>query len=240
MLSYDEKLERIKTEQISFVLGSKFVITFQEGSEDDFAPVRARIKNENSRLRKMGADYLLYTLLDAVVDNYFVVLDRLGERIEEVEEILLTQQAHANLQQIHELRRQMILLRKAIWPLREVITSLTRRETPLIKEETAIYLRDVYDHTVRLIDTIESNRELFSVLMDIYLTSLSNRLYEVMKMLTIISTIFMPLSFIAGIYGMNFDYMPELRWRWGYSLILVLMISLGIGMLVYFKKRKWF
>ncbi|MGH7494008.1 MAG: magnesium/cobalt transporter CorA [bacterium] len=239
MLSYDEKLESIQTEQISFVLGSKFVLTFQEGSEDDFAPVRARLKNENSRLRRMGADYLLYTLIDAVVDNYFVVLDKIGERIEEVEEILLTQHAHANLQIIHDLRRHMIVLRKSIWPLREVITALARRETPLIKEETVIYLRDVYDHTVRLIDTIESNRELFSALMDIYLTSLSNRLNEVMKMLTIISTIFMPLSFIAGIYGMNFDHMPELRWPWGYPLILVLMISLGVGMLVYFRKRKW-
>ncbi len=239
MLSYDEKLDKIQAEQISFVLGSNFVITFQEGGEDDFAPVRARLKNENSRLRKMGVDYLLYTLIDAVVDRYFVVLEKTGEKIEEVEELLLSLHAQANLHRIHDLRRQMILLRKAIWPLREVITALARRETPLIQETTAIYLRDVYDHTVRLIDTVESNRELLSVLMDIYLTSLSNRMNEVMKVLTIISTIFMPLTFIAGIYGMNFEHMPELRWRWGYPLILALMFLLGIGMLIFFKKRKW-
>jgi magnesium transporter len=239
MLSYDEKLQKIKAEQISFVLSANFVLTFQEGGEDDFAPVRARLKNENNRLRKLGTDYLLYTLLDAVVDNYFVVLDKIGEKIEEVEEVLLTREAQANLPKLHSLRREMILLRKSIWPLREVITFLARPETSLVKEATAIYLRDLYDHTVRVIESVENNRDLLSVLMDIYLTSLSNRMNEVMKTLTIISTIFMPLTFIAGVYGMNFAHMPELQWRWGYPLILALMLALGIGMVFFFKKRKW-
>jgi magnesium transporter len=239
MLSYDSNSARIQVEQISFVLSANFVMTFQEGSEDDFAPVRGRIKNENSRIRKMGADYLLYTLLDAVVDNYFVVLDKIGEKIEDVEEILLSQYAQASVHKIHELRREMILLRKSLWPLREALVALTRRETPLIKEATVIYLRDVYDHTARLIDTVESNRDLLSVLMDIYLTSLSNRMNEVMKTLTIISTIFMPLTFIAGVYGMNFELMPELKWRWGYPLVILLMFALATGMVAFIKRKKW-
>ena len=239
ILSYNTKLDQIQSEQISFVLSSNFVLTFQEGSEDDFAPVRARLKNDNSRLRKMGADYLLYTLLDAIVDNYFVVLDKVGEKVEGIEEAMLAKFSRTNLTKIHDLRRDMILLRKSLWPLREVITALTRRETPLIKEATTIYLRDVYDHTVRVIETVESNRDLLSVLMDIYLSSLSNRMNEVMKTLTIISTIFMPLTFIAGVYGMNFENMPELRWHWGYPLVMLSMLLLGIGMVIFFKKRKW-
>jgi len=240
MLSYDDTQGMIQTEQISLVLSSNFVLTFQEGSEDDFAPVRERIKSPNGRLRNMGADYLLYTLIDAVVDNYFIVLDKIGEKVEELEEILLTQFAHAHVHKIHDLRREMILARKSIWPLREAITVLARQETALIKEATAVYLRDVYDHTVRLSDTVESNRDLLSVMMDIYLTSLSNRMNEVMKTLTIISTIFMPLTFIAGVYGMNFDHMPELRWPWGYPVVLGGMLVLGIGMVFFFKKKKWF
>lgn len=239
MLSYDDQRQEIRSEQISFVLGANFALTFQEGSEDDFAPIRTRLQNENSRLRKMGADYLLYALIDAIVDNYFIVLDKIGEKVEEVEEVLLTQYSPGSAHKIHGLRREMILLRKAIWPLREVITMLARGEIPLIKETTAVYFRDVYDHTVRLIDTIESYRDLLSVLMDIHLTSLSNRLNEVMKTLALISTIFMPLTFIAGIYGMNFVHMPELGWRWGYPLVLVLMFFLGASMVIYFKKRKW-
>ena len=238
-MSYITNLDQIQSEQISFVLSSNFVLTFQEGSEDDFAPVRARLKNDNSRLRKMGADYLLYTLLDAIVDNYFVVLDKVGEKVEGIEEAMLAKFSRTNLTKIHDLRRDMILLRKSLWPLREVITALTRRETPLIKEATTIYLRDVYDHTVRVIETVESNRDLLSVLMDIYLSSLSNRMNEVMKTLTIISTIFMPLTFIAGVYGMNFENMPELRWHWGYPLVMLSMLLLGIGMVIFFKKRKW-
>jgi magnesium transporter len=240
MLYYRDKTDEIVTEQMSLILGSNFVISFQEGIEGDlFDPIRERIRSEKGRIRKMGADYLAYSLLDSIVDYYFVILEKLGERIEFLEEKLVANPNPETLQIIHNLKREMIFLRKSVWPLREVISGLERGESSLIKESTRIYLRDIYDHTIQVIDTIETFRDMLSGMLDIYLSSVSNRLNAVMKVLTIIATIFMPLTFLAGIYGMNFKFMPELEWRWGYLLIWMVMLGIGVFMLFYFKKKKW-
>jgi len=239
MLSYNEQKQRTYAEQVSLVLGHNFVISFQEKVGDVFDPIRDRIRNAKGRIRKMGADYLAYSLLDAVVDNYFVILEKLGEKVESMEEELLAKPTEKTLQQIHSLKREMIFLRKSVWPLRELINGLQKSESLLIKESTQVYLRDVYDHTIQIIDTIESLRDTVSGMLDIYLSSLSNRLNAVMKVLTIIATIFIPLTFIAGIYGMNFKYMPELEWRWGYGIVLLIMAVVAVSMLLYFRRKKW-
>ncbi len=238
-LDYNDKSKEIITEQISLVLGPNFVFSFTEWGGDVFDPIRKHIRNSKGRIRKTGADYLAYALLDVIVDNYFIVVEKLGERIELLENELVTQPTPKTLQIIHHLKREMIFLRKAVWPLREVISGLERGESSLIKQNVGVYLRDVYDHTVQLIDTIETFRDMVSGMLDIYLSSVSNRLNAVMKVLTIIATIFMPLTFLAGIYGMNFKYMPELEWRWGYPLIWLIMIGIGVLMLIYFRKKKW-
>ena len=239
MLNYNDKSSEIEAEQISLILGPNFVFSFQEREGDTFNLIRERIRNSKGRIRKMGADYLTYTLLDSIVDNYFIILEKLGEKIEFLEDELVTRPTPETLQIIHHLKREMIFLRKAVWPLREVIGSLERGEPPLVKETTRVYLRDVYDHTIQTIDTIETYRDMVSGMLDIYLSSISNRLNAVMKVLTIIATIFMPLTFLAGIYGMNFKYMPELEWRLGYPVIWVIMVGIGVSMLLYFRKKKW-
>ncbi|MEW5706790.1 MAG: magnesium/cobalt transporter CorA [Actinomycetota bacterium] len=232
--------DRVVPEQISLILGKNFVLSFQEGIKGDvFDSVRERIRNDKGRIRKMGPDYLAYTLIDAVVDSYFLILERLGERIEELEEILVTNPATESLRDIHILKRDMIVLRRSIWPLREVVGSLERGESALIKEVTTIYLRDVYDHAIQVIDSIETYRDTLSGMLDIYLSSTSNRLNEVVKVLTIISTIFIPLTFIVGVYGMNFRYMPELSHPLGYPMVWIFMIGILAGMILYFKKKKW-
>lgn len=236
MLSYGDEIEE---EQVSLVLGENFVISFQERVGDVFEPIRDRIRNSKGRIRKSGADYLCYSLMDAVVDNYFSILERIGDKIESMEEKLISAPTQKTLQQIHKLKREMIILRKSIWPLRELINGLQRNESSLIGETTGIYLRDTYDHTIQVIDTVESLRDVVSGMLDIYLSSISNSMNAVMKVLTIIATIFIPLTFIAGIYGMNFRYMPELEWRWAYPLVLVVMGIVAIGMLIYFRKKKW-
>ena len=238
-LDYNDRSSEIETEQISLILGSNFVFSFQERKGDTFDPIRERIKTGKGRIRKMGADYLAYALLDSIIDNYFIILEKLGEKIELLEEKLVTQPAPETLRTIHHLKREMIFLRKAVWPLREVINGLERGESSLIKESTRVYLRDVYDHTIQTIDTIETYRDMVSGMLDIYLSSVSNRLNSVMKVLTIIATIFMPLTFLAGVYGMNFKYMPELGWRLGYPLIWLIMIGIGVLMLIFFRKKKW-
>jgi magnesium transporter len=238
-LDYDDKSSQIEPEQISLILGANFVFSFQEREGDTFGTIRERIRNSKGRIRKMGADYLAYSLLDSIVDNYFIILEKLGEKIEFLEEKLVTQATPETLQIIHHLKREMIFLRKAVWPLREVINGLERGESSLIKESTRIYLRDVYDHTIQTIDTIETYRDMVSGMLDIYLSSVSNRLNSVMKVLTIIATIFMPLTFLAGIYGMNFKYMPELEWRWSYPFIWLVMVGIGVFMLLYFRKKRW-
>lgn len=239
MLSYDERDKEIKSEQVSLVLGSNFVISFQEREGDVFEPVRQRIRNGKGRIRKMGSDYLAYALVDAIVDNYFIVLEKLGEIIESAEDELVQKPTSETLQTIHNLKRGAISLRKSVWPLREVISNLDRAETPLIQESTHIYLRDVYDHTIQVIDTIESFRDMVSGMLDIYLSSISNKMNEVMKVLTIFASIFIPLTFIAGVYGMNFTFMPELTWRWGYPAVLIFMALIGISLLFYFRRKKW-
>jgi len=239
MLSCEGKKKAVLSEQVSIVLGSNFVISFQESVGDVFDPVRERIRTGKGRLRKMGTDFLAYALIDSVVDNYFVVLEKLGENIEFVEEELVRDPGRRTLQEIHILKREMIYLRKSVWPLREVISRLERAESALIKESTGIFLRDVYDHTIQVVDTVETYRDMLSGMLDMYLSSVSNRMNEVMKILTIIATIFIPLTFIVGIYGMNFRYMPELGWRWGYFAVLGLMAGIGVFMLIYFRRKKW-
>jgi magnesium transporter len=239
MLDQNNKSNEILTEQISLILGPNFVISFQEREGDVFGPIRERIRTGKGRIRKMGPDYLAYALLDSIVDNYFVIMEKLGEKIEFLEEEVVKQPIPETLQTIHHLKREMIFFRKAVWPLREVIGSLERGELPLVKETTRIYLRDVYDHTIQVIDTIETFRDMVSGMLDIYLSSVSNRLNAVMKVLTIIATIFMPLTFIAGIYGMNFKYMPELEWRWGYPAIWFAVVLISVSMLIYFKRKRW-
>lgn len=240
MLYYDEKNDEIDTEQVSLVLGPNFVLSFQEGREGDvFNPVRLRIQNGKGRIRKMGSDYLAYALIDVIVDSYFGILDKLGERIEFLEEDLVSDPRPNTLQAIHHLKRELLFLRRSIWPLREALSNLARNESDLITESINIHLRDVYDHTIQVIDTIEIFREMVSGMLDIYLSSISNKLNEVMKVLTIITTIFIPLSLVAGIYGMNFEYMPELKWPWGYPLIIMLMFAIGVSMVFYFKRKRW-
>jgi magnesium transporter len=239
MLSQSNKNNGIMTEQISLILGPNFVISFQEMEGDIFDPIRERIRNGKGRIRKMGADYLAYALLDSIIDNYFIIMEKLGEKIEFLEEELVTRPTAQTLKTIHQLKREMIFLRRAVWPLREVVSGLERGESSLMKEPTRIYLRDVYDHTIQVIDTIETFRDMISGMLDIYLSSISNRMNAVMKVLTIIATIFMPLTFIAGIYGMNFKYMPELEWRWGYPAVWLVVVFIGISMLIYFKKKRW-
>jgi magnesium transporter len=239
MLYFDEEDDEIKAEQISLILGSNFVISFQERQGDIFNPLRERIRNGKGRSRKMGSDYLAYALVDSIVDNYFMVLEKLGEKIEDIEEELVSNPTPETLQTIHNLKREMIFLRKSIWPLREVVNSLERGESSLIKESTGIYLRDVYDHTIQVIDTIETFRDMLSGMLDIYLSSISNRMNQVMKVLTIIATIFIPLTFVAGIYGMNFHFMPELQWRWAYFVVLFAMAIIAIGMVIYFRRKRW-
>lgn len=239
MLYYDEKEHEIKVEQVSLILGSNFVISFQEKEGDVFDPIRERIRNAKGRIRKMGADYLAYSLIDAIVDNYFAILEKIEEKIEGMEEVLVTNPTPKTLQTIHDLKRDIIFLRKSVWPLREVISGLERAESPLIHESTDIFLRDVYGHTIQVIDTVETFRDMISGMLDIYLSSISNKMNEVMKVLTIIATIFIPLTFIAGIYGMNFKYMPELGWRWGYAMVWFVVAMITISMVVFFKKRKW-
>ena len=230
----------IVTEQVSLILGSNFVISFQEGMEGDvFNPIRERLRAGKGKIREKGADYLTYALMDAIVDNYFVILEQVGERIEELEEAVITDPLPETVRQIHQLKREVILLRKAVWPLREVIGAMERRESGLISEPVVIYLRDLYDHTIQVIDTIEASRDLLAGMLDVYLSSISNQMNEIMKFLTIIGTIFIPLTFIAGLYGMNFQNIPELHWQWGYYACLLLMFMIAVLLLFYFKRKKW-
>lgn len=237
---HNGKSSQTVTEQISLILGPNYVISFQEGIEGDvFNSIRERIRTGKGRIRSMGADYLAYSLIDAIVDNYFVIIEKMGERIEDLEDELVKNPITRTVHEIHTLKREMIFLRKAVWPLRELINSLQRGESSLIKESTRVYLRDIYDHTIQVIDAIETSRDMLSGMLDIYLSSMSNRMNEIMKFLTIIGTIFIPLTFIVGVYGMNFEHMPELKWRWGYFVLWAVMSGMAVFMLLYFKKKKW-
>jgi magnesium transporter len=240
MLRYDAKQAELIIEQVSLILGDTYVLSFQEGIEGDvFNVVRERLRNSKTKIRSLGVDYLCYVLIDAVVDNYFAILEILGEEIEDLEMRLLENPTQDTMQTIHRMKRELIYLRKSVWPLREVIGSLQRGESPLITAATEPFLRDVYDHTIQVIDTVETYRDMLSGMIDIYMSSMSNRMNEVMKVLTIIATVFIPLTFIAGVYGMNFKYMPELEWPYGYAFAWALMVSVAAGFVVYFWKRKW-
>ena len=240
VVHYDAQAKSVDLEQISLVLGSNYVISIQEKKDDVFNPIRAWIKDDKGRIRKMGASYLTYALIDAVIDHYFIALEQLGEEIENVEEELVSNPTQATLQLIHKLKHAMILLRKSIWPLREVVSRLERRE-PIepSTEANHRYLRDLYDHTIRVMDTVETSRDLLSGMLDIYLSIVSNKMNDIMKILTIISTIFIPLSVLSGIYGMNFRHMPELDFPLGYPLLMLGMIVIGAVMLLYFRRKRW-
>jgi magnesium transporter len=237
MLYYDTE---IHAEQLSVVLMQGMVISFQEAQGGDaFDLIRNRIRAGKGRIRKMGADYLAYALIDAVVDCYFNILEKIGDKVEVLEEEVISDPTKETMEQLHYMKREMIFVRKAVWPMRELINNMERSETELITSGTDIYLRDVHDHTIRVIDTVETYRDLLSGMMDIYLSSVSNRMNEVMKVLTIITTIFVPVTFIAGVYGMNFKYMPELEWKYGYPAVWAVMLVIIISLLIYFRKKKW-
>jgi len=238
-LDYEEDKREIISEQISLILGSNYVLSFEENVSPVFDPVRNRLRQGKGRLRNSGPDYLAYALIDAVVDRYFLILEKMGERIEALEEELIAKPQKDIINEIHNLKNATLTLRRSVWPLREAISWLGRSGSPLVKEGTALFLRDVYDHTVQVIDTIETFRDILSGMLDIYLSSLSHRMNEIMKVLTIIATIFIPITFIAGIYGMNFEFMPELKWRWGYFACLAFMLVCASGMIVYFRRKKW-
>jgi len=229
----------VAAEQVSLILGKDFVMSFQERAGDVFDFVRDRILNSKGRIRQMGPDYLLYSLMDAVVDNYFVVLERLGERIDPLEEAVVSDPVPQTLRAIQRLRRELLFLRRCVWPLRDVVGSLQRCDSALITQSTALYFRDLYDHVVQVIEAVESFRETLSGMLDIYLSTVSNRMNEVMKVLTVIATLFIPLTFVTGIYGMNFRFMPEVHWRYGYPLVLFIMWALCAFMLLQFRRKKW-
>lgn len=216
VLRHDPLNDEILVEQVSLILGPHFVISFQEAEGEVFNPIRERLRQGKGRIRKMGTDYLAYALMDAVVDHYFVILEKIGERIEDLQAEVLSDPNPETLQTIQITKREMIFLRKSIWPLREAVNALLRGESSLVTDPVMPFLRDIYDHTIHVIDSIETFRDLISGTLDVYLSSVSNKMNQVMKVLTIIATIFIPLTFIAGIYGMNFEYMPELKWRWAY------------------------
>lgn len=238
-VSYDSENDRVMDDQFSLVVGDGWVLSFQERPGEAFKPVMERLQRGKGRIRTLGADYLGYALIDAVVDHYFVVLDKVGERVADLEEELVRDLNDDIFSRIHSIKREMIFLRRAVWPLRECLSALTRGESDLFSHETQLFLRDVHDHAVQVVDTVETYRDMLSSLMDLYLSSLNNRMDAVMKVLTIIATIFIPLTFIAGVYGMNFQYMPELTWRYGYPAVWAVMIVIAGGMLFYFKRKNW-
>ncbi|MCB2226810.1 MAG: magnesium/cobalt transporter CorA [Desulfarculaceae bacterium] len=229
----------ISAQQVSIILGKGWVLSFTEGGRDPFAGVAERIASGRGRIRRLGADYLAYALMDAVVDHYFTVLEKLVEATQEVEDELDEDPDQEVLHTVHRLKRQGQKLRRAIWPLRELVGGLERGESSLVDAATKPFLRDVYDHTIQVIDATEGLRDSLASMMDLYMSAVSNRMNQVMKVLTIIATLFIPLTFIAGVYGMNFKVMPELEWKWGYYATLGAMGVVAIGMLIYFRRKKW-
>ncbi len=235
----------LMAEQVSVLFGNNWVITFQETGEDVFEIVRQRIKRTVPRMRFMHADYLAYALIDAVVDHYFIVLEKIGEQIETLEDEISESPKQESLETIRDLKKQLIFMRKAVWPLREVIGGLERIESTLIDDSTEPYIRDLYEHTVQIIDTVETFRDMVSGLLDLYHTSISNRMNEIMKVLTIFAAIFIPLGFLAGVYGMNFDTsispfnLPELGFRFGYLIFWAGVVAIAGGLLWFFRRKKW-
>jgi magnesium transporter len=240
MLEYPQGASQIAVDQISIILGRNFVLSFQERRGDVWDPVRERIRKGAGRHRKAGADYLAYTLIDAIIDHYFVVMEKVGDEIESLTEDISEGPSRDALRQIHDLKGEMIFLRKLVWPTREVAAALERSETWLIRKPTVVYLRDAYDHTVQLIEAMESYRDLVAGMQELYLSTVSNRLNAVMKILTVFAAIFAPLTFLAGIYGMNFRHMPELGWKLGYPLFWLATLALTLTMIGVFRRKGWF
>jgi magnesium transporter len=239
MLYYDEN-EHIVIEQVSFVLGKNYVLTFQESEGDVFNSIRERLRLANGRIRGLKSDYLMYALIDAVVDNYFSIIETLGNKIEDLETELFAGTTRDNMNiEVQQLKREILKVRRAIFPLREIINRVEKGEHPLIYKRTITYYRDIYDHLIQVSENIDIYREMIWSLMDMYMTTISNRMNEVMKVLTIMSSIFIPLTFLVGLYGMNFDYIPELKYQHGYFVLLGVMFLIFIGLLFYFKRKKW-
>ena len=240
MLYFDEQQDgELRAEQVSLLVGERNLISFQEDPGDVFDPVRKRIRNGRGHIRNRGPDYLAYAILDVIVDHYFVVLERLGVRTEDLEDSIVSDEFLAVEDDIHDLRRDLTFVRRMTWPMRELVYQLERLDSPLWAETNQPYVRDTYDHVVQVLDLVEALRDTASGLHDLHMTSISNRMNEIMKVLTIIGTIFIPLTFIAGIYGMNFEYMPELGWSWAYPAVWVVMLALAGTLLLFFRRREW-
>ena len=239
MFRFNKETAEVEEEQISYLLGSDYVISLQEREGDVFTPVRERLRTGKGRLRKAGPAYLFYTLLDAVVDNYFYVIDALNERIETLDAEVITNPRPSTLQNIYILKQEVLNLRKNIAPLREVLSKLLKEPHVLIDNATKIYFSDVFDHFLQVLESIDTQRELLSGLIDLYMTSISNRTNEIMKVLTLMAAIFIPITFVAGVYGMNFQRMPELEWEYGYLFAWTIMLSIVAGMLIFFRNKNW-
>ena len=239
MLRFDEKNACLDVEQISLILGENFVLSFQERKGDTFYPVRNRLRHGGGRIRYEEVDFLFYSLIDTIVDHYFVILEKVGDKLEELEDEMLENPSEKTFNYIHKLKKEIISLRRIVWPLRDVASKMERENLALINPDTRIYVRDLYDHTIRIIETIETFRDTLSGLVDLYQSMSGNRLNEVMKVLTIISTIFIPLTFITGLYGMNFEFIPELDWKYGYYMVWGISVVVVSVMLYVFRKKKW-
>ncbi len=246
MLHFDVEKRIVQAEQISFVLGQNYLLSFQERTGDVFESVRTRIREHRKRLHNSKADYLLYCLIDAIVDHYYLVLEQIGETIEQLEDEAITNPTEEILSSIQTIKHDLVALRQAVWPLREVINDLLHEDASLLEQSTLLYLRDVYDHVIQVMDTLDGFRDMVAGLFDLYRSAMDQKSNDVMKLLTIIATIFIPLTFIAGIYGMNFNpevspwNMPELNWVWGYPAVWGVMVAMTIGMVFYFKRKGWF
>jgi magnesium transporter len=240
MLSFDEDSLTVHAEQLSLILGPTWLLTFQERFGDVFEPVRERLRTAHGRIRQRGADYLAYALMDAVVDRYFGILEKLGDLAEDLDQLLMENPAPEILHRINHLKKELLLLRRSVWPLREALSAFARTESELVTESTQVFARDVYDHIIQIIDTVETLRDLTGGMTDLYLSSMGQRTNEVMKVLTIMASIFIPLTFMAGVYGMNFEFMPELHVPWAYPVLWLLMFSVAGGMVWYFRRKGWF
>ncbi|MGR9053646.1 MAG: magnesium/cobalt transporter CorA [Gammaproteobacteria bacterium] len=236
---FDPDALEFDNEQISLIVGCNFILSFEESESDLLRPVVGRIKNSRGKFRSQGADYLAYSIIDLIVDRYFLIEDQLDEVVEALEDELLATPEADMLGRIQKLKRGMIFLRRAVSPLREVLTLLLRTESELIEESTKVYIRDIYDHAVRVIEGLDSYRDLIAGLLEIYLSSISNKMNEIMKVLTVFATIFIPLTFLAGVYGMNFEFIPELKWHWAYPAFWSVCLVTGSGLLAFFRRKKW-
>ncbi|MEX1051181.1 MAG: magnesium/cobalt transporter CorA, partial [Gemmatimonadales bacterium] len=240
MIMVHPEKRTIEVEQVSLVLGPHWVLTFQEREADTFDPVRRRLEQAESRVRQHGPDYLMYALVDTVVDNYFQVAEGLGTRVEDLEPDVIASPDSSTLAELYAIKRALVSLRRFVGPAFDAVAHVRRGDSALIQQSTRLYLRDVEDHLVRIMETIDLNREMVQGMVDAYLSALSHRMNDVMRVLTVIATIFIPLTFIVGVYGMNFVHMPELGWRWSYPIVWGIMVSVGVGMLFFFRRRGWF